>query len=131
MNLVLDGNKLLGNNTSKLAEIAPKIILYASRKKRICSEAKSILLEYKELSTNYDNTDALQQLTAIKILPYLTPIGKGKLNKTTLAQLFCPYFKTEYDADKYNLEFKEDYKESSLVLKPRLYFFGDSSSPNT
>lgn len=37
---------------------------------------------------------------------------------------------TECEAEKYNVEFKEDYKENSLVLKPRLYFVGDLSSPS-
>lgn len=39
-------------------------------------------------------------------------------------------FQTELEADGYNIKFKEDYKENCLVLKPRLCFYGDCSSPN-
>lgn len=37
----------------------------------------------------------VQQLTALRLLPHLMPLGKKKLNRTTVAQLFCPYFKVD------------------------------------
>lgn len=55
MQLVSDADKLLGTKTSKLAEIAPKIILYAQRKRRNTLEVKSLLAGLNESTTNEDD----------------------------------------------------------------------------
>ncbi|KAJ6639408.1 hypothetical protein Bhyg_12152 [Pseudolycoriella hygida] len=122
--------RLLGTKSSKLAEVAPKLISYCQRKKRNTVDVKSILVGLNQASPDDpDDLNKLRQITALRLLPHLMPLGKEKLNRTTVAQLFCPYFKTEAEANEHNIQFKEDYKEDCLVLKPRMHLYGDISSP--
>lgn len=116
LQFILDADKILGQRRSNLPETAQKVLLYANRQKRPSPELKKFLQDFQKysehlqgedligmcnlrciinLTTNYSNdpSTAFQQLTVLKLLPYVMPNPSRKISKPESASYFLPYFK--------------------------------------
>lgn len=120
----MDADTLYPNKNTKLSELAPKIVSYGtlkSKKRNSPEELRALVVEYDESSVGLEidsselisiNSDrnvkfhsliviisffiALQQITALRLLPHLMPNPKRKLSKSEIANSFCPYFKVTH-----------------------------------
>lgn len=116
LQFILDADKILGQRRSNLPETAQKVLVYANRQKRPSPELKAFLQELQKYSEHLQGEDligvcdliyiinltkinandyftAFQQLTALKLLPYVMQNPSRKLSKSEAASYFFPYFK--------------------------------------